>query len=258
MYPSVGPCIDAAAVRAYLAGQGAPSPVVVGGTGGSGTRMVVEMLRVMGVAMGSDCNVSGDAMPFVPLYDRFNNPYLEGRVDKRAFVDQLLDCMTQHRAAVSGESPWGWKNPRSIYLLPLLDNVIPDLRFVHVVRDGLAMSSSANQAQLAKHGATVLPVTMRSLPDRTRSLVLWSTVNTAAADYGQTMGPRYMRLRYEDMCADPSGAMAQLASGLGLQGGTVPLPVHAPRLRGGERLPEAGTAAHDIAAAALQRFGYPC
>jgi hypothetical protein len=60
---------------------------MVGGTGGSGTRLVVQMLRRLGVDMGGDCNSAGDAMPFVPLYDRFNNLYLTGQVDCAAFVD---------------------------------------------------------------------------------------------------------------------------------------------------------------------------
>jgi hypothetical protein len=157
-------------------------------------------------------------------------------------------------------APWGWKNPRSIYLLPLLDRLIPGLRFVHVVRDGLAMSTSTNQAQLAKHGDTVLPQSMRDLPASTRSLALWAIVNSAAADHGETMGARYLRVRYEDMCDDPAGAERTMSAALGLplQPEMVPVPVHVPRTRAAEVLPTPGTAVHALAAATLERFGYPC
>ena len=260
MYPAADPGIDAESVSAFLCSADAPSPVAVGGSGGSGTRLVVQMLRALGVDMGNDCNPAGDAMPFVPLYDRFNNLFLSGRLGRSAFVDQLLQCFAQHHAGMPQQAPWGWKNPRSIYLLPLLDRVIPGLRYVHVVRDGLAMSSSANQAQLAKHGDTVLPPSMRDLPDSTRSLLLWAIVNSAAADYGQTMGSRYLRVRYEDMCEDPAGATRRLACALHLPlaPALAPVPVYAPRRRTTEVLPAAGTAAHALATAGLQRFGYPC
>jgi hypothetical protein len=159
--------------------------------------------------------------------------------------------------------PSGWKNPRSIFLLPVLDQLIPRLRYVHVVRDGLAMASSANQAQLAKHGSVVLPDFARGLPDAQRSLVLWAMVNAAAADYGTTMEARYLRLRYEDMCADPASATARLAALLELPvPGTTAWPVmyiHRPRTRNAATVPlAAGTPAHDIVMDTLKRFDYPC
>ena len=43
---------------------------------------------------------------------------------------------------------WGWKEPRSIYLVPFLDAAMPSLRFLHFVRDGRDMAFSENQNQL--------------------------------------------------------------------------------------------------------------
>ena len=79
--------------------------------------------------------------------------------------------------------PWGWKEPRSIYLLPFLHRHLPSLRFLHVVRDGRDMALSANQNQLRKHGdAAAIPADL-SPPER--SIALWSWVNLTAARYGE-------------------------------------------------------------------------
>jgi len=45
------------------------SPIVIGGIGGSGTRVVVSLLQAAGVFMGSRLNGSLDLLDFVPLFD---------------------------------------------------------------------------------------------------------------------------------------------------------------------------------------------
>jgi hypothetical protein len=88
---------------------------------------------------------------------------------------------------------------------------------VHVVRDGVAMSTSDNQAQLEKHGSYVLQDDMQALSKNQRSLLLWTIVNNAAADYGKTMGDRYFLVRYEDACENPSKALSDIGASLGLK-----------------------------------------
>ena len=50
------------------------SPIVIGGTGGSGTRLVQSILAGAGVFMGHHLNAVGDALDFVGALDRFINP----------------------------------------------------------------------------------------------------------------------------------------------------------------------------------------
>lgn len=259
MYASVDLRGAEARLQHIRAHHGCPAPVVVGGVGGSGTRLVVQLLCDLGVAMGMHCNAAGDAMPFVPVYENHINAYLGGRLQPEDFANALLEAIKAHRGNNGASAIWGWKNPRSIYLLPLLDAIFKDMVFIHVVRDGMAMATSANQAQLTKHGPYLIPEHLRSLPAAERSLLLWSIVNGAAADYGQHMHKRYLRLRYEDICDDPSAALAGIASMLGVNhGGPCSVKIEPIRKRDpNTRLP--GTSgAGGIARAALQRFGYPC
>ena len=48
------------------------APVVVGGVGGSGTRVVAQLLIELGFDMGSDLNESLDDLGFTALFKRRN------------------------------------------------------------------------------------------------------------------------------------------------------------------------------------------
>src|SRR5688572_2949935 len=185
--------------------RGWSAPVVIGGTGGSGTRVVAQLVRGLGVALGANLNEAGDAIEFGWLYDRHVNRYLENQIDQEAFEADLARAITSHLDPAA-HARWGWKNPRSIYLLPLFDELIPGLTFVHVIRNGLDMALSPNQNQLERHGRAALGVHADALAPEVRSALLWQKVNTAAAAHGKRMPGRYFRLRYEDVCADPQAS----------------------------------------------------
>jgi hypothetical protein len=113
--------------------------------------------------------------------------------------------------------PWGWKEPRSIYLMRFFHRHLPALRFLHVVRDGRDMALSENQNQLRKHGdAAPIP---GDLPPATRSIALWSWVNLEAKRYGEErMGDRYLRVRFEDLCERPHEIVALVLRFFDLEG----------------------------------------
>jgi hypothetical protein len=196
--------------------RGWSGPVVIGGTGGSGTRLVARLLREMGIALGTHVNEAEDAIEFGWLYDVYVNDYLErGTVALERLEADLLRAITRH-IDPARHPKWGWKNPRSIYLFPVFERLIPGLTFVHVIRHGLDMATSDNQNQLARHGRAALGRRYDRLPRVVRSALLWKRINQAAAAQGQRMPGRYFLLRYEDVCADPHSSLVPLARALGL------------------------------------------
>jgi hypothetical protein len=68
-----------------------------------------------------------------------------------------LELERLHRAHLeplgASAARWGWKQPRSTLLLPFLDRVLPNLRFMHLIRDGRDMAYSANRTVTELHGA---------------------------------------------------------------------------------------------------------
>jgi hypothetical protein len=245
-------------------------PRVIGATGGSGTRVVARIVREGGLFIGTNLNRYEDALDFAAYFDRWINPYVAA-VDEGART-ALFDEMTRELAEVVGthlrERPgdaglWGWKEPRSIYLLPFFDRLMSGFHFLHVIRDGRDMAFSENQNQLKKHGRVVLPrsrLPFRSRPSR--SIELWARVNTLAADYGeQRMAGRYFRVQFERLCAEPGPTIEGILRFFGLRGDAAriaaeevspPATLGRWRDRGRRTIAELDR----IAGPALARFGY--
>lgn len=211
------------------AGAWADEPLVIGATGGSGTRVFARILEHGGMFFGADRNRVEDSMPLSVFCDTWINVYasrdrlfdereadsLESAMD-RAFAAAL----TGHRGGddASGQ-PWGWKVPTSIYVLPFFHRHFPRLRFLHVVRDGRDIAFSENQNQLIKHGLPYLSPEDRRLKRTIRSIALWSQANLAVASYAEReLGDRYLRVRFEDLCADPLPVIDQILRFAGLAG----------------------------------------
>ena len=199
------------------------APLVIGATGGSGTRVVARIVRRAGYFIGANLNVSEDSMEFPELYDRWINRYILRAIvplcleEEGLLLRDFTACIERHRSPMTAESTrWGWKEPRSIYFLPFLNQHWPELRFIHVVRDGRDMAFSANQNQPRKHGPAVLRQELQDAPQPVRSALLWARINGEAASYGETQMPdRYLRVRYESLCCDPRSTITGILRFLG-------------------------------------------
>ena len=134
------------------------NPIIVTGTAGTGTRVFSDLLECAGVFMGHRRNPTRDNLDFIafvkdgipisdkdsPLGDNFLNQarstnydpsvirpliQLRARSMVRQFSNKLLeDLKPEHYH-------WGWKESQSMFVLPFLLEVFPDLRLVPVVRD---------------------------------------------------------------------------------------------------------------------------
>ncbi len=236
-----------------------PGPLVIGGTGGSGTRVFARLARAGGVYLGTNLNESEDQLDVAAYYDRWINRWLVERDEVEAMMRAELDpLVARHLRDRTPGAAWGWKEPRSLYLLPFLDRALDGLRFLHVVRDGRDMAFSANQNQLRKHGATVLGAEGEIEPRR--SIALWARANETAAEYGEDhMAARYLRLRFEDLLDEPRAEGARIAGFIG-GGGALEAAVglERPRSVGAWRSHDGATVAEleRVAGPALRRFGY--
>jgi Sulfotransferase family len=237
----------------------------MGATGGSGTRVVARIARRAGLFIGTNLNPAEDALEIAEYYDRWINPYLwhengwgaEVESDMRSELALLLE---RHREAAGGGA-WGWKEPRSIFLVSFLADALPGLRFLHVVRDGRDMAFSKNQNQPRKHADAFLGSESEDPAAPRRSIQLWNAVNLKAADAAEAgLGERYLRIRYEDLCADPVPIAGRVLSFLGLAGDPAELAeeVQPPATLGRWRQsdPALVEELEQIAAPALRRFGY--
>jgi sulfotransferase family protein len=194
------------------------APVVVGGTGGSGTRAVARVLMALGVNMGRSRNPSEDELSFAAFDWRWGRELLathlgdSGRRDAEpvAARQAFAELLRSHGERASG--CWGWKHPHSYLLLRFLHGMSPGLRFVHVVRDGRDMALSGNQRQLKRYGSLLLGPEAGAMDSPARSATFWSRANCFAADTADAQpGMAYLCVRFEDLCADPIASIRRLA-----------------------------------------------
>jgi hypothetical protein len=253
---------------AQLLKLGVLKPCVIGATGGSGTRVVGRIVRAGGMYVGTNLNPYEDALDLAGYSDRWINAFVQtglAGISDGTRAEMILDLaavLDKHRRDLGPDATaWGWKEPRSIYLISFFDSVMPHFRFLHFIRDGRDMAFSENQQQLKKHGDAVLSDELARGKEPVRSIALWSHVNTQAADFGERhMGERYLRVRFEDLCADPVKTVGCIYDFFGLPGDveTPAAEVRPPDSLGRWQKARKRTLAelHDVAAPALERFGY--
>jgi hypothetical protein len=243
-------------------------PRVIGATGGSGTRVLAGIARGGGMFTGTKLNDYEDAVEFGAYSDRWINPWVSANgtmpdPELEKMTSELDALVTRHCAEMPADARcWGWKEPRSIYLLPYFDAVMPTIRYVHFVRDGRDMAFSENQNQLRKHGDVILDREQEQLPRPLRSIVVWTRVNERAADYGeQVLGERYLRIRFEDLCSEPAATARRVFDFFELEGdaeGVAEEAVRPPSTLGRwqDEDPVTVRGLEDIAGRVLERFGY--
>src|SRR5438477_3843375 len=247
-------------------------PLVIGATGGSGTRVIARIARHAGYNLGRRLNSSEDALEFYSFHDIWINPFVFAQGRGEAMTPWQSARMKEgFHAALARHIPeaerrgtrWGWKAPRSIYLLPFFSAQFPQLKFIHVLRDGRDMALSQNQNQLRKHQRAVLAWrerVFRSVPER--SILLWERTNLRAADYGEvSLRQNYLRIRFEDICGQSLETTAQIVNFLEapIDPATIAqTEVTAPKTLGRwqDCSPQIISRLETLAALSLRRFGY--
>jgi sulfotransferase family protein len=243
-----------------------PAPLVITGIGGSGTRAFMRIAEAAGCYMGRNVNRSGDAMELYEIAERWAAAVHWSWVASEPLADaerirrELVAALARHCADVRDQpGPWGWKQPRSIHLLPALHDLYPGLRVLHVVRDGRDVAFGKTiHLKLTKD--FILEPSSREEPVPVQMMRLWERANQLAADFGEhRLGDRYLRLTFEELCtrpADTAQAIALFATGRS-RADVVDL-VHAPASIGRWRTadPALAAAVTTVGRGALERFGY--
>jgi hypothetical protein len=263
-----GPTSDPTELTSSTASLSGLAPGVIGATGGSGTRVVARIVRHAGMFIGTDLNNYEDALPLAGFSDRWINKFVTLRGElpeetRQEMAGALAGLLESHRADMPDDAAaWGWKEPRSIYLLRFLDRELPAMRFLQFVRDGRDMAFSENQNQLKKHGEAVLDREERRWKQPVQSIAVWARVNGWAAEYGEReMGDRYTAVTFEELCARPAETVERIWSFFGLSGDAeavaaaeVNPPASLGRWRGQKQ--KLVDQLHEVAGDTLARFGY--
>ncbi len=251
-YLSASVLSTAEATPVYRVAPEDSAPVVIGGLGGSGTRLVISLMRRMGVFVGGEMNESLDNLWFSLLFVRrsillksdrdmerlcwiFTNAMRHGvevSTELREMLDEarnndrtpvlppeLLEGAVESLLRVPAKDRrhehWGWKEPNSHILLPQLEQNFPQMRFVYVMRNGLDMAFSENQNQLRYLWGDLL-LEGASEPTPANALKYWVAAHRRMMGFQDRLGDRLHFLSFDRLCQDPEGELEALREFVGI------------------------------------------
>jgi len=223
---------------------------VIGGVGGSGTRLIAQCLKEAGFLMGVDLNNAYDNLWFTLLFKRIEilsssehefdellRILINGMTHENAFTKHQI-CLTKTLASKSREqhpvawlaerartlltdkteitpkNKWGWKEPNSHIVLDRLIKRLNTMKYIHVARNGLDMAHSNNQNQLRLWGPHFINGAFAITPYY--SLKYWCIVQRRVLAIGESMGNRFLFLNYDAFCQHPKNGIKQLCKFLDL------------------------------------------
>jgi len=225
-------------------------PVVVGGVGGSGTRLIAQCLKQLGFFIGYDLNISDDNLWFTLLFrrpdifdlsdeefDELVDIFLTGMSGSNQFTERQVELINwlastdrghvpatwlkqrartllSKKPAVPTATGWGWKAPNSHIILDRLLNRFNRMKYILVARNGLDMAFSRNQNQLRLWGKHFFGDQFEICPRL--SLKYWCIVHRRVLDIGKSMGDNFLFISYDRFCSDPGAGATELCNFLGL------------------------------------------
>lgn len=236
-------------------------PVILIGMHRSGTSMLARLLEELGMFFGAVKDENNEALFFQALNEwllgqcggRWDNPaafnqhfwssaetvkwtelYLRNLLASPRAI-QFLGARYAVRGIRGLDTPWGWKDPRNTFTLPLWLRIFPDAKVVSIERNGVDVAQSLrareinilnNAPRLYRRNRLAFFLRLRrsGFVHSPRCLVLedgfalWEEYTSQArAAMGQVQTKRVLALRYEDVLADPVKWLGQSADFCGLK-----------------------------------------
>jgi len=111
-----------------------------------------------------------------------------------------------HRAyaRLNGKTRWGDKTPRYVEHIAFLSDLLPDARFIHLIRDGRNVALSYAD----------VPFGPKTVAEAAR---LWADRVSAGIAGGRPLGDRYLEVRYERLVEDAKAQTKSICSFLSLE-----------------------------------------
>lgn len=219
-------------------------PVAIGGIGGSGTRLIAKILNELGFHIGSDLNEAYDNLLFTLLFKRhevlsateyefdlladiFEKSMTGAAVytnEQINFIEQLSsvsrlqhsktwlekraeNTLTNRKDLIHAKR-WGWKEPNTHIVIDRLAQRYDQIKYIHVMRNGLDMAYSENQNQLKLWGEFFLKQEFEISPYF--SLQYWCLAHKRIIEIGKSFGNNFLLLDYDSFCLEPKKGISCL------------------------------------------------
>lgn len=230
-------------------------PVIIIGMHRSGTSMIARMLEMLGLFVGKRKDPNHEAFFFHNInewlfcqsngawdYPKPIRHLLENREVRALTSDYIRYLMKtprvisflgwrkylRYRTPFNLDIPWGWKDPRNTFTLPIWLDLFPDAKVIHIYRHGVDVANSLKVRQekiltrkkelykrlkpfywlRPKRGGFTDTLRCATLDG---SLSLWEEYLEEARAHVRNLQSQAMELKYEDFISEPYGALKSLA-----------------------------------------------
>ena len=229
-------------------------PVIIGGVGGSGTRLFAETLLASGIRSSSLLNGASDALCATVLFkrvgilediedgERFERIYeimeaaLEGgrplsrpqrqlvkaaageerRGHSRRLLKRYARRLKRDARRPADPTRWFFKEPNMHWSAPEILRIRPNVRFIMVVRHGVDMAFSGNQQQVALWGPTVLGEPDLRI-EAASSLRYWCHVHRRIMGLKERDPDRTLIVSFDQLCQQPEQVMPGILEFAGIE-----------------------------------------
>lgn len=235
-------------------------PVIIIGMHRSGTSMISRMIEALGLFQGKEKDPNNEAFFFQHINEwllrqsggawDYPGPLglLLENARVRADAVELIRKRLASRQAISFfgrrsfidfttpaqvHGPWGWKDPRNTFTLPLWMDIFPNARVIHVLRHGVDVAASlrarsekpSTKALRKKQRIRKNPLIRLRRPfvDSLRcsslegGFTLWEEYLREARTHVKALKDHAIEFRYEDFLADPTKNLLELVEFCGLR-----------------------------------------
>jgi protein-tyrosine sulfotransferase len=195
-------------------------PVVVGGSGRSGTTLMRVILDAHpNLCCGDESDIFRRALRWnlgwqETLAANFDLPAerIKQMVAASRSQTGFIERFAATYAAASNKRRWADKSPKNVLVLPWIFRHFPEARFVHMIRDGRDVASSLRT--LPRH---------KVVDGKLVKLNTWKPIDGCAERWRNFVSkglayrghPNYFEVRYEDLVIDPEPILRKLLTFLG-------------------------------------------
>lgn len=231
------------------------SPFIIIGMHRSGTAMIAQILEKLGLFTGRKKQQNHETLFFMNINDwllhqsgaswDYPEPFhflLENKEIRTLTADYMRSmirtpavasflgwrkCLRYH-SLFNLNFPWGWKDPRNTYTLPLWLEIFPDARVIHIHRNGIDVANSLIMREqrafenkksryLARRAFYRVRPKRGGFTDSIRctslegAFSLWEEYLKEARKHVTALGSGALDLKYEDLVSEPYELLRQLA-----------------------------------------------
>jgi hypothetical protein len=232
------------------------APVIIIGMHRSGTSMMTGLLEDLGLFIGANKD-NNDESNFFQRMNDWTLKQAGGSWDNPKMIDALLENISvrdlvtdyfrfslhsprqifflgwqnylQGQRLNAMKTPWGWKDPRNTYTLPLWLELYPNAKIIHIYRNGIDVAESLRvrwQKDLERVQKTYVrqksryafipkfrtfPLSVRCA-NLEQGFKLWEQHVERAHQHVKALGDRAIEVRYEDFLERPFYNLKRLAN----------------------------------------------